>query len=128
MLRRLGPSRAAALAAAAGVVRWTVLGATTNVVPLALVEPLHGLTFALFHLAAMQLIGNSVQPGLAATAQAVYGTVAVGAATALLMFASGWLYAWIGNVAFWMMALLCAFAVPLAFELPLVRTSIPPAN
>jgi MFS transporter, PPP family, 3-phenylpropionic acid transporter len=128
MLRRLGPPRAAALAAAAGVVRWMVLGATTNVVALALVEPLHGLTFALFHLAAMQLISTSVQPRLAATAQAVYGTVAVGAATALLMFASGWLYAWIGNVAFWMMALLCAFAVPLAFELPLVRTSIPPAN
>jgi MFS transporter, PPP family, 3-phenylpropionic acid transporter len=114
LLHRLGPANAAMLAAAAGVVRWSVLGATTQTVPLALVEPLHGLTFALFHLAAMRLIGTTVPGHLAATAQALYGTMAVGVSTALLTIVSGSLYALLGGEAFWVMAILCAAAIPLA--------------
>ena len=113
LLNRLGPSRAAALAAAAGVLRWTVMGFTTEVVGLALVEPLHGFTFALLHLVGMHLIGTTVPLRLTATAQAIYGTVAVGAATAFLTFAAGWLYEWWGGAAFWVMALLCVAAIPL---------------
>ena len=114
LLHRLGPANAAMLAAAAGVVRWSVLGATTQIVPLALVEPLHGLTFALFHLAGMRLIGTTVPGHLAATAQALYGTMAVGVSTALLTVVSGSLYASLGGEAFWVMAILCAAAIPLA--------------
>lgn len=114
LLHRLGPANAAMLAAAAGVVRWSVLGATTQIVPLALVEPLHGLTFALFHLAGMRLIGTTVPDHLAATAQALYGTMAVGVSTALLTVASGSLYASLGGEGFWVMAMLCAAAIPLA--------------
>jgi MFS transporter, PPP family, 3-phenylpropionic acid transporter len=114
LLHRLGPANAAMLAAAAGVVRWSVLGATTQIVPLALVEPLHGLTFALFHLAGMRLIGTTVPDHLAATAQALYGTMAVGISTALLTVVSGSLYASLGGEAFWVMAILCAAAMPLA--------------
>ena len=113
LLERLGPPRAAALAAGAGVLRWAVMGLASDVVPLALVEPLHGFTFALFHLAAMRIIAASVPLRLAATAQAVYGTLAVGAATALLTLAAGWLYAGMGVAAFGIMALLCAVAIPL---------------
>ena len=113
LLNRLGPSQAAALAAAAGVLRWTVMGFTTQIVPLAVVEPLHGFTFALLHLVGMHLIGTTVPLRLAATAQAVYGTVAVGAGTAVLTFAAGWLYEWMAGAAFWAMALLCLAAIPL---------------
>ena len=113
LLNRLGPSKAAALAAAAGVLRWTVMGFTTDVVALALVEPLHGVTFALLHLVAMRLIGTTIPLRLAATAQAVYGTLAVGAATAIVTFTAGWLYEWFGGAAFWIMALLCVAAIPL---------------
>ena len=113
LLNRLGPSQAAALAAAAGVLRWTVMGFTTEVVALALVEPLHGVTFALLHLVAMRLIGTTIPLRLAATAQAVYGTLAVGAATAIVTFTAGWLYEWFGGAAFWIMALLCVAAIPL---------------
>jgi hypothetical protein len=42
-----------------------------------LVEPLHGLTFALLHLACMQTLSVVVPPALAATAQRIYGGVAV---------------------------------------------------
>jgi PPP family 3-phenylpropionic acid transporter len=113
LLNRIGPARAAALAATAGVVRWTVMGATADIAALALVQPLHGFTFALLHLAAMHLIGASVPLRVAATAQAIYGTFAVGLASSLLTFASGWLYAALDASAFWVMALLCAAAIPL---------------
>jgi MFS transporter, PPP family, 3-phenylpropionic acid transporter len=79
LIDRMGTAHAAMLAAAAGVVRWAILGTTTMIVPLVLGEPLHGLSFALLHLASMGVIGRSVPVHLAATAQAVYGTVAIGA-------------------------------------------------
>jgi MFS transporter, PPP family, 3-phenylpropionic acid transporter len=113
LLRRLGPANAAMVAAGAAVVRWSVLGATAQIVALVMVEPLHGLTFALFHLAAMRLIGTTVPHNLAATAQALYGTVAVGISTALLTVVSGPLYASLGGAAFWVMAMLCVAALPL---------------
>lgn len=114
LVRRFGPAYAAMLAAGAGVVRWTVLGATTQVVPLVLVEPLHGLTFAVLHLASMRLIASTVPSHVAASAQALYGTLAVGFSTTLLTFASGSLYLWLGGQAFWIMAILCAVAIPIA--------------
>jgi PPP family 3-phenylpropionic acid transporter len=114
LLRRLGPARAAMLAAFAGVVRWSVLGATVQIVPVMLAEPLHGLTFALFHLAGMRVIGMTIPRHLAATAQALYATVAAGVATALLTLLSGFLYTSFEGHAFFAMALLCAAALPLA--------------
>jgi MFS transporter, PPP family, 3-phenylpropionic acid transporter len=53
LLRWLGPAGSAALAASAGVVRWSVTAVTAWLPAMALVEPLHGLTFALLHLACM---------------------------------------------------------------------------
>ena len=117
LLDRLGPGGASVLAALGGVVRWVVLAETTSAAASALVEPLHGLTFALQHLACMRLIGAVVPARLAATAQAFYGTVAIGVATALLTLGSGPLYADAGAGGFWLMAGLCAVAVPLAWRL-----------
>jgi len=113
LVNRLGPARAMALAAAAGALRWSVVALTADIVALALIQPLHGLTFALLHLACMRVLGRIVPPGLAATAQAVYGTLAVGAATAALTFVSGLIYARLETRAFWVMAVLCAIAVPI---------------
>ncbi|MCK8783452.1 MFS transporter [Roseomonas sp. NAR14] len=113
LLRRLGPAGASALAAGAAVLRWAVMGATAAPLAVALVQPLHGLTFALLHLACMRLIAEVVPPRLAATAQAFYGTVAVGAANVVLNIASGPLYATLGGGAYWAMAALCLAALPL---------------
>ncbi|PPQ27886.1 MFS transporter [Rhodopila globiformis] len=114
----LSPAGASVLCAAAGVVRWTVLAQSASIAAAALVEPLHGLTFALQHLACMRLIAQVVPPHLAASGQAFYNTVAVGAATALLTLASGPLYATFGAGGFWVMAALCLLAAPLAWGLP----------
>ncbi len=60
LVTRLTPAGAAALAALAGMLRWAVMAQTTDVMALALVQPLHGITFALLHLACMRLIAHTV--------------------------------------------------------------------
>lgn len=114
LLRRLGPGGAMVLAALAGVVRWGTSAQTAWFPAMALAQPLHGLTFALLHLACMEVISRVVPAGAAATAQAFYGTVALGATSAAVTLASGPLYDRLGPAAFWAMAALCAAAVPLA--------------
>jgi PPP family 3-phenylpropionic acid transporter len=117
LVARLTPAGAIALAAAAGVLRWAVMAQTSDVFALALVQPLHGVTFALLHLACMRLIARSVPQGLEGTAQAIYGTVGIGAATALLTLFSGALYGRLGAQGFWVMAALCAVALPWTWKL-----------
>ncbi len=121
LLERLGPSRAMMLAAVAGIVRWGTAAQTALFPVMALVEPLHGLTFALLHLACIDVIGRTVPAALAATAQAFYATVAMGAASAAVTLASGPLYTHLGAEAFWGMAALCLLALPLARGIRLPR-------
>jgi PPP family 3-phenylpropionic acid transporter len=113
LVTRLTPAGALTVAAVAGILRWMVAARTTSVLALALIQPLHGITFALLHLACMRLIAAIVPRGLEGTAQAIYGTVGIGAANALLTLASGALYGRLGGGSFWLMAALCALALPL---------------
>jgi PPP family 3-phenylpropionic acid transporter len=64
----------------------------------------------------MRLIAHTVPPGLEGTAQAIYG-VGGGAATAMLILVSGALYGRLGADGFWVMAVLCALALPLTWKL-----------
>jgi MFS transporter, PPP family, 3-phenylpropionic acid transporter len=121
VISRIGARGAVALAAVAGGVRWIVMSQSTNVAAIALVQPFHGLTFALLHLACMRVIGASVPAHLAATAQALYAFGAT-VASALLTYLSGLLYGEFGGLAFVAMALLCALATPLSLGLPDLRS------
>ena len=114
LLGRMGPRGAAALAAVAGVIRWSVAGVTTSVLLLSIVQPLHGLTFALLHLACMRMMGSLVPISLCATAQAFYAFGA-GLTTAALTLLSGILYARYGGASFFPMAVLCGIALPFAW-------------
>lgn len=114
LLNRFGARGAAVLAAAAGIIRWSVAGTTTSVVALAVVQPLHGLTFALLHLACMRMMAVLIPTRMAATAQAAYA-FGSGAVTAALTLFSGFFYANYGGGAFVAMAVLCALALPLAW-------------
>jgi MFS transporter, PPP family, 3-phenylpropionic acid transporter len=111
LVSRFGPAGTAALAAFAGLVRWVVMALTTELIALALVQPLHGLTFAALHLSCMRLIVGIVPPRLAATAQALYA-LGAGATTATLTLLSGWLYGEFGAHGFFAMAVMCAAALP----------------
>ncbi len=112
LLARFGPALCAGVSATAGVLRWTVMGATTAMPALIAAQALHGLTFALLHMVAMRIIATTVPERLAATAQTVYGALALGLASAALTSASGYLYAGLGMRAFWVMAALCVAALP----------------
>jgi len=114
LLDRFGARGAAVLAAAAGIVRWSVAGMTTSVVALSIIQPLHGFTFALLHLAAMRMMQALVPPRLAGTGQSIYA-FGSGCSTAVLTLLSGTLYAKFGGASFLAMAILCAVALPLAW-------------
>jgi PPP family 3-phenylpropionic acid transporter len=116
LLDRLGMAHSAVLAALAGVLRWGVMGASAWLPAMVLIEPLHGISFALLHLACMRRLAQVVPPGLSATALTVYST-GIGLATTLVTLASGPLYAQLGAHAFWVMAVLCASALPAALAL-----------
>jgi len=117
LLDRIGPAGAAVLSAGAGVVRWAVMAETAWLPALALIEPLHGLTFALLHLTCMRLLAQCVPRHLEATALTIYGTVGIGIATALLTLACGPIFERFGAHGFWAMAALCAAAMPLTLTL-----------
>lgn len=113
-LRIFQPAAAISFAALAGAIRWGIAASTVDPVVLTALQLLHGLTFALLHLACMRLLAGCVPSRLSATAQAIYGTLAVGIATALLTVASGWLYARLGPQAFAIMSMLCLAALPIS--------------
>ncbi len=113
---RLGAAGLAAAAAAGGALRWAVMAETTAWPLLALVQPLHGLTFGAMHLAAMRVLGR-LPPDRAATAQTLHASLGVGLSMGLLTLASGPLYAGFGGAGFWAMAGLSALALPLALRL-----------
>jgi MFS transporter, PPP family, 3-phenylpropionic acid transporter len=108
----IGPGGAAAVASLSAILRWIVMASSTDPLALAIVQPLHGMTFALLHLACMRVIGTAVPQHLAATGQAIYA-LGPGLTTALLTLASGILYARLGANGFLLMALLPALALPL---------------
>ena len=64
LLDRLGPSRAIGIAAVLGAGRWLVSALTLDLAAIALIQPLHGVTFALLHLACMRLLAICVPPQL----------------------------------------------------------------
>ena len=113
----LTPAGALAVAALAAMLRWAVMAQSSAVLALALVQPLHGLTFALLHLACMRVLARTVPPGLEGTAQALYSMVGIGGSIAVLTLASGALYARMGPHGFWVMAALCALALPWTWRL-----------
>ena len=122
ILDRIGPVRSLMISGLAGVLRWGVSACTASFAIIACSETLHGLTFALMHLACMRMLASSIPARLAATAQAFYNTVAVGAMTAAVTLASGPAYSRLGPGAFWAMAGMCAISIPVAAGLRLAAS------
>lgn len=113
LLARIGPAAGVAVAACAGALRWAVLASTTALPWLAAAESLHGLSFALLHLACLGLIEASTPADLRTTALALYGTLGLGLSGVAATLASGALYGAFGASAFWAMAALSLAALPL---------------
>ncbi len=125
-LARMTPAACMAVGAAAGIVRWAVLATTSSVAALAATQSLHGLTFALVHLACLRSITEVCPSRLSSTAQSIYGTFALGLASAVFTGVSGFLYQQEQRSAFWLMALICFCASLLTLSLrDIPRAAIP---
>ncbi len=117
LVETLGLRGLSLVAALSGVLRWGLIGGTTWLPALAFAQLLHGLTFGAQYLASMRLLMALVPAGQAATAQSLHASLGVGLATGVLTLLSGPFYAAFGGGVFWVMALLCALAVPVAVGL-----------
>jgi PPP family 3-phenylpropionic acid transporter len=127
LLRRLGPAVSATICAGLGVLRWIVMAQTAWLPALLLVQPLHGFTFALLHLACMRLLSEIVPSGLAATGLTLFSTLAA-IASVLLTLVAGLLYGQLGPLSFLGMAGLCAIALPLALTLKPTKNHVLPVD
>lgn len=105
-MRRVRPPDALLLAAAGGVLRWIVLGLSTEPAALFAVQWLHALTFGAAHLGGMAFIAQAAPRGFSATVQSLYAALGMGAASALAILLVGPVYAAYGGGAFHFMAAL----------------------
>lgn len=111
-LARLGPVGLMAAGAIGAVLRWIGTAATVDPVLLALLQPLHAVTFAMPMVGAAQLIARMVPPERGATAQALHSALGPGLATTLLNPLSGALYERFAGQSFLAMAVVAALALP----------------
>ena len=116
LLRRLEPGTLLLLGGLGGILRWTVTAFTADVSILAVLQPLHGLTFCANFLGATYFIGRNVRVDVSASAQSL-NAVASSAAMGLGMFFAGPLYSLLGGEAFLVMSLLSACSALGAWQL-----------
>jgi PPP family 3-phenylpropionic acid transporter len=110
-----------ALASVGVMVRWGLTASTTALFALVMIQLLHGITFAVAHIAAIQYIQQSEQRKIVAL-QALYNAIPLGAVIALMTTLSGWGYEnWGANV-FWAMAAMGVLALFIKVE-PQKRTA-----
>jgi PPP family 3-phenylpropionic acid transporter len=119
IVRAVGPGRLIVLSAVAGVIRWTLTAATTDLAALFIVQLLHAFTFAAMHLGAMHFMLRAAPAQFGATVQSLASGLSSGVAMGTAMALSGWLYARLGGGAFLVMAALSAGG--LLFALVLLR-------
>ncbi len=117
LVARLGPVGLSLVAAGAGVLRWGVTALTVEPWLLVPAQMLHAASFGMQHLATMAVLGRAVPPAEAGTAQTLHASLGVGLWMGLLSLACGPLYAAAGGAGFWVMAALCALAVPASLAL-----------
>ena len=106
-----------ALGAAAGIVRWIVLGSSDAFWMIVLVQPLHAMTFGITHLAAVSFIARAIPQQLVTSAQSLMATLSMGVFLGSSIWASGPLYEHFGSHAYYAMAGLSGIALVFAFWL-----------
>ena len=119
LFRRFSARDLLLLSAVCGGIRWGLMGWTTALPWLIVVQILHCGTFTVCHLAAMRYIAAR-QGSEVIRLQAVYSAVAMGGSIAIMTVFAGFLYQNLGNGVFWVMALV---ALPAMFLRPKVVPS-----
>ncbi|MCY9844216.1 3-phenylpropionate MFS transporter [Vibrio caribbeanicus] len=93
------------LASLGVIVRWGLTASTTDLSALVVIQLLHGVTFAVAHIAAIQYIQHAGQHQMVAL-QALYNAIPMGAVIAVMTAVSGWGYESWGASVFWLMAVM----------------------
>ena len=93
------------LASLGAIVRWGLTASTTDLSALVVIQLLHGVTFAVAHIAAIQYIQHAGQHQMVAL-QALYNAIPMGAVIAVMTAVSGWGYESWGASVFWLMAVM----------------------
>ena len=106
VVRTWGPTTLIIGAAAASVLRWTLMGLAPPLLVLIPLQTLHTLTYGASHIGAMHFIARAVPESAQGTAQALYATAAMGLLLGGATLTSGWLYARVGAEAYLAMAVL----------------------
>jgi len=112
LFRRFGARDLLLLSAVCGVARWGLMGWTTELPWLIVVQILHCGTFTVCHLAAMRYIAAR-QGAEVIRLQAVYSAVAMGGSIAIMTMFAGFLFQHLHQGVFWVMALVALPAIAL---------------
>ncbi|MBD2792922.1 3-phenylpropionate MFS transporter [Xenorhabdus szentirmaii] len=104
LFRRWSARNLFLLSGICGILRWGLMGASTELYALIIVQLLHCGTFTVCHLAAMRFIGARKENEIIRL-QATYSALAMGGGIAVMSIIAGFMYESIGNGIFWMMAL-----------------------
>lgn len=100
MLQRLGVCGLIGFGLVCGVIRWTGMAFTTDVVALIFLQALHAGSFAASHLGAMAFIQRALPASGAALGQSIYYALGTGLTQAVIFQFAGLLYARFGQLAF----------------------------
>ena len=102
---RFGAQRLFLVGAVGCLVRWSLLGASTELSLLLLAQLLHGVTFCISHLGAVRFMTRDLPAEQLIGAQALYAALSLGIMVAALMTLSGQLYEPLDGGIFYIMAL-----------------------
>ena len=114
---RMSPAAMLAVGGTVACVRWLLMPLAPGAETLAVLQLLHGASFALTHLGAVGFVGARVPQAESANAMALYSMTAMGVFMGVAVLASGWLYTMFGGRAFWCMALFALAGAGLAIRL-----------
>jgi len=104
VLKRISPVMLIVIGAAAGILRWSIMGTTDTLPALFIAQALHSLTFGAAHLGAIHYISDTIPTHLSATAQSLLSAVVMGVAIGITTTAAGAMYGTIGAQSYYPMA------------------------
>ncbi|PHM63254.1 3-phenylpropionate MFS transporter [Xenorhabdus ishibashii] len=122
LFRRWSARNLLLLSGICGVVRWGLMGTSTELSVLIIIQILHCGTFTVCHLAAMRFIGARKENEIIRL-QSTYSALAMGGGIAVMSVIAGFMYEYIGSGIFWVMALV---ALPALFLRPNVEARVLP--
>jgi len=117
LIDRYGAMPMIVVAALGGVVRWVLLGTSTDLPILILGQSLHAFTFALLYMSLIAYMSKRVPAAISASAQGLYDSLSMGVFFGVLTMAAGYLYEIKPAYSFYLMAGCSALGFVLAVVL-----------